>query len=110
MNLLRNCGLSYRVKAQQVKKIIFSLKPISSHWITRHKIFGSLLLFSMLSATSTASDDSIADQLGFAPSNAESALPAGVDKTTGFRMDHYRQQVPTTNPGTEVVNTERAIE
>ncbi len=106
----RNFGLSYRVKAQQVKKIIFSLRHIPSHQITRSAIFGSLLLCSMFSATTAASDEPIAEQIGFAPSDANSALPDGVDETTGFRMDHYRRPVPDTNPGTEVVNTERALE
>jgi len=44
------------------------------------------------------------------PSPVESALPAGVDKETGYRMKRYRAPVPDTNPGTEVVDTARAFE
>jgi PQQ-dependent catabolism-associated CXXCW motif protein len=43
-------------------------------------------------------------------SSLELPLPKGVDTTTGFRMSRYRAPVPETNPGTEVVSTERAFE
>jgi len=43
-------------------------------------------------------------------SPASNPLPKGVDAETGFRMGRYRGPVPATNPGTEVVNTERAAE
>jgi len=44
------------------------------------------------------------------PSLANDPLPAGVDVETGFRMGRYRGPVPETNPGTEVVDTERVVE
>jgi len=44
------------------------------------------------------------------PSPANDPLPEGVDAETGFRMGRYRGPVPATNPGTEVVNTERVAE
>lgn len=43
------------------------------------------------------------------PSSIHAPLPPGVDPETGFRMNRYRAPVPDSNPGTEVVNTERAF-
>lgn len=43
-------------------------------------------------------------------SNKDAPLPKGVDPASGFRMSRYRAPVPDTNPGTEVVTTERAFE
>jgi len=60
-----------------------------------------------------AADSSTIEPLGnvrVIPSPANGPLPEGVDAETGFRMGRYRGPVPATNPGTEVVNTERAAE
>jgi len=45
-----------------------------------------------------------------AKSPSDTPLPVGVDADTGFRMKRYRSPVPDTNPGTEVVDTARAVE
>lgn len=66
-----------------------------------------IILFSLLAAASD-NQHPIAVELNFNPSPLDSPLPDGVDKETGFRMEHYRRPVPTTNPGIEVVDTARA--
>lgn len=61
-------------------------------------------------AVAASGDSAILKDIQFNPSSIDSPLPDGVNTETGYRMDHYRRPVPTTNPGTEVVNTERAHE
>ena len=68
----------------------------------------SLALHFATSATLSAADSSSA--VAIEPSSIDLPLPEGVDAETGYRMGRYRAPVPQTNPGTEVVNTERALE
>jgi len=73
------------------------------------KIFLLTCIFFLL-PDSASLDDSVAASLNFSPSPADAALPEGVDTETGYRMEHYRRPAPDINPGTELVNTERALE
>ena len=68
----------------------------------------SLTLYFATNATLSAADSSAA--VAIEPSSIDLPLPEGVDAETGYRMGRYRAPVPQTNPGTEVVNTERALE
>ena len=68
----------------------------------------SLALYFATSATLSAADSVAA--VAIEPSSIDLPLPEGVDAETGYRMGRYRAPVPQTNPGTEVVNTERALE
>ncbi len=63
-----------------------------------------------LGMTATFADPYTAQSIDFKPSPADSTLPQGVDKETGYRMDRYRRPVPVINPGTEVVHTARAFD
>jgi len=69
-----------------------------------------LLTALLLAAKTTSASDSIAVILEHNPSSIDSALPEGVDTETGFRMEHYRRPVPVSNPGTETVDTARALQ
>ena len=52
----------------------------------------------------------VAETLNHKPSAIDAPLPDGVDPVTGFRMEHYRRPVPDTNPGVEVIDTDRALQ
>jgi len=59
---------------------------------------------------STLSAEGLSAAVTIEPSSLDLPLPNGVDAETGYRMGRYRGPVPQTNPGTEVVNTARALE
>lgn len=70
----------------------------------------ALALTPLVDAETDFASNAAIQALQLQPSPIESPLPKGVDQTTGFRMKRYRAPVPDTNPGTEVIDTERAFE
>lgn len=70
----------------------------------------TLLITASVLSYANQTDLTPAAQVGHTASDADLPLPEGVDLETGYRMGRYRAAVPTTNPGTEVVDTARAFE
>lgn len=112
---------SYRLRDQQVKADIHSMQK--SRW-QAIKVALTVLLCGIAQAPLAAAQNTAvpasacqtndrsapSDYIQSNPSDQNSSLPAGVDPQTGFRMQRYRSAVPDSNPGTEVVDTTRAMQ
>lgn len=73
--------------------------------------FLSLVLLHCATANQLISESESTDgDVNINASPTDLPLPDGVDPERGFRMHRYRSAVPAKNPGTEVVDTQRAFE